>query len=399
MQSITPSLTIALPHVPFLFSPLSLYARLLTLTDQRDPRGVRYPLAVLLTVAALAKLAEQDSPRAIADWAQLRAPALTDLFGLDRPTMPHATTWNRVFGAAIDPQQFSHVVADFLMASAPAPRGTRKRRRRGQVAVCLDGKALRGTIPAGLTRGVHLLAAYLPAQGVVLLEVAVDGKENEIVAARTILSLVDVRGCVVTGDAMFAQRRLSRQIRRKGGDYLWCVKENQETLYGDIATLFTTPPLPALPDDFRTATSVETAHGRYEQRRLTVSGLLMGYTDWPAARQVFRLERRTLMGDGTWRESVAYGITSLPRTAADAGRLLALARGHWGIENGLFYRRDATLGEDRCLLRRGNGPQVLATLNDLTVGLLLREGHTNAAVGRRIYAAFPDHAFNLLTAA
>jgi hypothetical protein len=63
----------------------------------------------------------------------------------------------------------------------------------------------------------------------------------------------------------------------------------------------------------------------------------------------------------------------------------------------LFYRRDVTLGEDRSLLRRGNGPQVLATLNDLTVGLLRREGHTNAAAGRRIYAAFPDHAFNLIT--
>jgi len=78
---------------------------------------------------------------------------------------------------------------------------------------------------------------------------------------------------------------------------------------------------------------------------------------------------------------------------------LAVVRGHWGIENGLFYRRDVTLGEDRCLLRRGNGPQVLATLNDLTLGILAREGHTNAAAGRRIYAAFPNHAFTLLTAA
>ena len=399
MQSTTPALAIALPRVSFLFSPLSLYARLLTLTDQRDPRGVRYPLAALLTIATLAKLAEQNSPRAIADWAYLRAPTLTDLFGLDRPTLPHVTTWNRVFGGAIDPQQFARVVADFLLATAPSPRGTRKRRRRGQIAVCLDGKTLRGTIPAGMTRGVHLLAAYLPDQGIVLVEVAVDGKENEIVTARAVLSLIDVQGCVVTGDAMFAQRELSRQVRRTGGDYLWCVKENQETLHTEIATLFTTPPLPALPDDFTTALSVDTAHGRYEERRLTASSLLVGYTTWPAAMQVFRLERRTLMGDGAWRESVAYGITSLPRTLADAERLLALARGHWGIENGLFYRRDVTLGEDRSLLRRGNGPQVFATLNDLTLGILLREGHTNAAAGRRIYAAFPDHTFNLLTAA
>lgn len=399
MQSTMPSLSVALPRVPFLFSPLSLFAHFLTLTDHRDPRGVRYPLAMLLTIATLAKLAEQNSPRAIADWAQLRAPTLTDLFALDRPTMPHPTTWDRVFGAAIDPQRFSHLVADFLMASAPAPRGTRKRRRRGMIAVCLDGKTLRGTIPAGMRRGVHLLAAYLPDQGIALIEVRVDGKENESVTAREVLSLIDVQGCVVTGDAMFAQRELSRQIRGQGGDYLWCVKENQEALYEEIATLFTTPPLPALPDDFTSATSLDTAHGRYEERRLTASSLLVGSTTWPAAQQVFRLERRTLHGKGDGRESVAYGITSLPPAMADAARLLALARGHWGIENGLFYRRDVTLGEDRSLLRRGDGPQVLATLNDLTLGLLLREGHTNVAAGRRIYAAFPDHAFNLLTAA
>ena len=204
MQFTMPSLAVALPTTPFLFSPTSLYARLLTLTDQRDPRGVRYPLAVLLTIATLAKLAEQNAPRAIADWAQLRAPTLADLFGLDHPTMPHPTTWNRVFGGAVDPQQFTHLVADFLLAAtAMPPRGTRKRRR-GMIAVCLDGKTLRGTIPAGMRRGVHLLAAYLPAQGIVLIEVMVDGKENEIVTARTVLSLIDVQGCVVTGDAMFA---------------------------------------------------------------------------------------------------------------------------------------------------------------------------------------------------
>src|SRR5205814_8453513 len=119
---------------------------------------------------------------------------------------------------------------------------------------------------------------------------------------------------------------------------------------------------------------VDTAHGRYEERRLTTSSLLVGYTTWPAAKQVFRLERRTLLGDGRWQESVAYGITSLPRKVADAERLLALARGHWGIENGLFYRRDVTLGEDRSRLRREDGPQVCASLNDLTMGLLEREG-------------------------
>lgn len=290
MQSSTPTLTVPLPRVPFLFSPLSLYAHLLTLTDQRDPRGIRYPLAVRVTIATLAKLAEQDSARASADWAQLRAPTLTDLFGLDRPTMPHPTTWNRVLGSAIDPQQCSRRVADFLAARAATPRRKRKRRR-GTVALCLDGKTLRGTIPAGMTRGVQLLAADRPAQGIVLVEVAVAGKENEIVAAKRVLRLIDVRGCVVTGDALFAQRALSRRVRRKGGDDLWCVKENQGPLDDAIAPLFTTPPLPAMWGDCTTATSVDTAHGRYEERQLMASSVLSGQSDWPPARPVFQSER------------------------------------------------------------------------------------------------------------
>ena len=112
---------------------------------------------------------------------------------------------------------------------------------------------------------------------------------------------------------------------------------------------------------------------------------------------MFQIARRTLLANGMWREDVSYGVTSLPPKCADAARLLALARGHWGIENGLFHRRDVTLGEDRGLLRTGNGPQVMATLNDLTLGLVARAGHTNAAQARRIYAAFPDHALALLT--
>jgi predicted transposase YbfD/YdcC len=395
MQSNTCSHALPLP-VPFLFSPLSLYARLLTLTDRRDPRGVRYPLAALLTIAALAKLAAHDSPRAIADWARLRAPMLTDLFGLHRPTMPHPTTWNRILGSAVDPQQFAAVVADFLITASTMT--TRDRRVRGQIALCLDGKTLRGTIPAGASHGTHLLCAYLPDQGIALVEVAVATKENEIVVAKAVLATLDVRGCVLTGDAMFAQRELSQQVRDGKGDYLWCVKENQHTLHAAIATLFATPPQPVRDDDFSVAQSIDTAHGRYEQRRLTASGALAGYSDWPHAAQVFRVERRRWLCGGGMRGEVAYGVTSLPAAIADAARLLALVRGHWQIENGLFYRRDATLDEDRSLLRQGDGPQILATLNDLTVGIALRDGHTNVAAARRFYAAFPEQAFNLLTA-
>jgi predicted transposase YbfD/YdcC len=396
MQSITCLPTLLLPVAPFLFSPASLYARLHTLPDRRNRRGTRYPLAVLLAIAVLAKLAAHDSPRAIAEWAWLRAPLLTDLFGLDRPSMPHPTTWNRVLSHAVDPHQFAALVADFLATAHAMTQDDA--RTRGQIALCLDGKMLRGTIPAGQSHGTHLLCAYLPEQGVALVEVAVARKENEIVAAKAVLAMLDVHGCVVTGDAMFAQRELSQQVRAGDGDYLWCVKENQHALHAAIATLFADPPQPVRAADFLVAESIDTAHGRYEQRRLTASNALAGYSDWPDAAQVFRIERRTWLCGGGVRGEVAYGITSLPVQIADAARLLTLVRGHWRIENGLFYRRDATLHEDQSLLRRGDGPHVLATLNDLTVGLALQDGHTNLAAARRFYAAFPAHALNLLTA-
>jgi predicted transposase YbfD/YdcC len=384
-------LALPLPSDALVFSPQSLYAALLTVQDRRDRRGVRYPLAPLLAIAVLAKLAAHDTPRAIADWARLRAAALCPLFGLRRQALPHHTTWGRVLGAAIDPRGFERVVGAFFRAAQPAPRG------RGQVALCLDGKTLRGTIPGGQTRGVHLLAAYLPEAGVVLAQVAVDGKANEIVAAAEVLDRLDLRGVVVTGDALLAQRGLSAQIRRAGGDYLWVLKDNHPGVLAEVMLLFAQPPVPAHPGDFATAQSHDAAHGRVEERALTASGLLTGYLDWPGLAQVFRLRRTTQLKGGGRREEIAYGLTSLPPGCADAARLLALARGHWGIENGLHYRRDVTLREDHCQTRQGVAPQVLAALNNLVLGLIARAGCTNAAAARRRYAAQPDHALRLLT--
>ncbi|NNJ10394.1 ISAs1 family transposase [Chloroflexales bacterium ZM16-3] len=102
---------------------------------------------------------------------------------------------------------------------------------RGSIVLAVDGKTLRGTIPAGQSRGVHLVAAYLPEQGVVLAQRAVDRKENEIVAVPKLLKQLDLTGMVVVGDAMQAQRELSIQVVEAQGDYLWFVKENQKTQY------------------------------------------------------------------------------------------------------------------------------------------------------------------------
>jgi hypothetical protein len=149
---------------------------------------------------------------------------------------------------------------------------------RGNVQVTLDGKTLRGTIPAGQTQGVHLLAAYRPQDGVVLLQVEVGAKENEISAAPRVLQQLDLRGILVSGDALFTQRALCVQIVQQGGDYLLPVKENQPTLYADIDTLFDPMAIAFAggeeATDFRTATTVEPGHGRLTRRTITVSSML-----------------------------------------------------------------------------------------------------------------------------
>jgi hypothetical protein len=136
-------------------------------------------------------------------------------------------------------------------------------------------------------------------------------------------------------------------------------------------------------------------HGRHERRALTTTTWLNGYLDWPRVGQAFRLVRERVVRGRTTTE-VVYGITSLSRQKADAARLLELSRGHWGIENGLHYTRDETLGEDRCRVRTGNAPRVLASLRNVAVYLLRGLGAPSAAAAVRQLAADPTQALDLL---
>ena len=386
MHSTTLPFRLQLPtDVPFAFDLHALAAVFAALPDQRARRGIRYPLAPLLALAVCAKLAGHSRIAALADWARLRADDLAALFHLPRATMPHPSTWSRIFAAAVDVEALEQALGQFFQATqhrAEVPA-------RGSLILAVDGKTLRGTIPAGHTTGVHLVAAYLPEQGVVLAQLAVDRKENEIVVVPTLLAQLDLMGMVVVGDAMQTQRKLSIQIVEAGGDYLWFVKENQPTVYADIERLFT--PVPSLPGtseeptDFTTARQIDQAHGRLEERCITVSSWLQEYTDWPYLAQVFKLER-TIWGAGKAVREVRYGVTSLPATVANAERLLTIARAEWGIENGLHYRRDVSLDEDASRLRRGRGPQVMAALNNAVVSVVLRAGERNLAAIQRCFA-------------
>ena len=379
----TLALALALPKVAFMCDLQALYEKFCQLRDYRCRRGIRYPLPILALVALLAKFAGQDSFQGIADWAKAHQVELAHLLNLKRVAMPHPVTFSRALGDKLAKDELEKIISDhfkqYLSQQIPD---------QGTLTLSIDGKTLRGTIPAGAKQGVHLMAAYLPQQGIVLAQVEVGLKTNEITAAPKLLKMVDLRGVVVTGDAMQAQKELSVQVVRDGGDFLWLVKANQKNLLGEIEQLF--EPLDwgtdfsPLPLEIQSHFEYTRDHARVEKRTIWASSELASYTYWPHLAQVFKLEREWLdKGSAEVKNEVRYGITSLPGEVAGPQRLMQIAREEWGIENGLHWVRDVTFNEDHSQVRRGGAPQVLAILNNIVISTLRLAGQENVAKARR----------------
>jgi predicted transposase YbfD/YdcC len=207
-----------------------------------------------------------------------------------------------------------------------------------------------------------------------------------------VLAQLDLQGRVVTGDALYAQKDLSRQVVAQGGDYFWVVKDNQPTLRADIALVFAAPPWGERLDTY----IEDRQHGdRREIRQLWTATALNAYLEWPYVQQVCCVQR-SITRKGVTREETAYAITSLSPAKADARRSLQIWRGHWGIENRLHYVRDVTMREDASQVRCGAAPEVMATVRNVVVGLLRQAGATNIAAALRHYSYKPAEALALL---
>ena len=376
-----------------IFDISSLYAYLLRLHDRRKHRGIRYNLAMILVVLILAKLCGQDKPYAIADWAQNRSKFLVEVLRLKRSRLPHHSTYRRILETVLDGDEFERAMSEFIGQRPEVGQG---------VVIAIDGKTLRGTITREDPFGLHLLAAYLPGEGIVLFQMVVEkDKENEIVVAPQLLKSLDLRQKVVVADAMHAQRGLSLQIVEAGGDYVWIIKDNQPTTRQAIELLFA-PQKPVagqgcLPMDFQQAKTIDKGHGRLEERTITVSSLLNDYLEWPAVAQVFKLERRfTNLATGEVEQEVRYGLTSLSSSKASPERLMKIVRSKWGIENGLHYRRDVTFQEDATRMTRKTAGRTMAIINNLVSNLLATQNFGNFAQARRFFDARPQQALAII---
>ncbi len=390
---------LSMPHP----DPASLSAAFAAVPDPRRHASIRYPLAAMLSLAVSALLAGQHSVLAIAEWGARQPAEVLTRLGFVPGQTPCQSTVQRLFARldvdALTRALTAHVTA--LPALADTPMG-----------ISLDGKALRGQLQyRDVGTPIDVLTAVCHATGLVLAHEPIAAEvvtavatkaEAELTVAPALLAQLDWTGRVLTGDALFCQRHLCRQVLDAGGGYLLLVKGNQPLLERDQHWLFepspgAEPPLPLL--DRREARTIERGHGRQQEvRHLIASTDLTGYVDWPGLAQVFRLER-TWQERGRSKRQVQSGITSLDPDIGTPARLLALKRGHWGIENGLHRVKDVTFGEDASLIHSGSGPLVMALLRDTAISLLYRAGIRRVASCLRRFSQQPNDALDLVVLA
>jgi predicted transposase YbfD/YdcC len=373
-----------------------LLSSLSALTDPRQRRGIRHGIAPLVAVAASAVLAGARSFTAIGEWVADASQEVLAALGIrfnrrrGRRVPPDEATLRRAL-RSVDADEVDRLFAMFLAAR----RAEQELGDGTLVAVALDGKTVRGArIHADPdSRAPHLVSAVTHHDGVVLGQVQVDEKSNEITAVRPLLGDVDLAGVVVTADAMHTQTAFAQWlIEVKQAHYLFMVKANQPALYQQIQDALTGPDTAFTK---RSAIQTNRGHGRIETRTIRVTDA--NEISFPHAAQVFRLRRDRAGLDGVrTSKEIAYGITSLSGELAGPAQLTTLTRGHWTIENRLHHVRDVTWGEDHSQVRTGNTPRVMAGLRNLATSVLRQIGSGSIAKSLRHNARSYNRPLKLL---
>ncbi|KAB2890410.1 MAG: ISAs1 family transposase [Burkholderiaceae bacterium] len=353
--------------------------------DPRCRRGVRHQWWVILTIIAAGLLCGQRDFRAIGQWARAKRPLLRRYLPLWQGSPPSEKTLQRAM-SRLDLEAFKQQAYDFINATRLPAQGALD-------ALSIDGKTLRGASHGG--RKVHLLTLAAHADGAVLGRRNVGLKTNELAVAPLLLRDRDLRGQVVTGDAMFCHRELCRQVLRQGGHYLWEVKDNQPSLRADLIYLFDSPRGGPHPLTFWPATALVGGHGRIDERALEASDALNGHLDWPGLEQVVR-RRCTRHINGHARSEDHYYVTSLPHVDAGPHTLLDLTRGHWGIENNVNRAQDVVFAEDASTLRTATAPEAMSVMRDLVMHILHSSSGFLLSDKLRDYQAYPTKALRAL---
>lgn len=359
------------------------------LDDPRVQRTQRHKLIDILVIAICAVICGADDYVAMADFGKAKEKWLRQYLELPNGIPAHDTFW-RVL-AALDAEQFQ---ACFL-----AWMGAVRAQTQGEI-VAIDGKQLRHSYDKQSDKAaIHMVSAWATTNHLVLGQVKVDEKSNEITAIPDLLRRLDLAGCLVTIDAMGCQTDIARLITDRGSDYLLALKGNQSNLHDDVILLF---------DDleesgFRAYTytydkTVEKDHGRIEIRHCwTISDpelirFLRGADRFSDLNTVVRVRTERYVGDKCTLEDRHYIASPVSMTATEA---LAASRTHWQVENSLHWVLDIAFREDDSRVRKGNGPQNLAVLRHIALNSLKQETTSKVGIKNKRLRAGWDNSYLL----
>jgi predicted transposase YbfD/YdcC len=316
-----------------------------TLEDPRSHINRKHPLPSILVIAVLAVLAGAAGATAIARWAKLKEDLLTGILDL-----PHGIPGKDVFRRVLMTLKPEAFEAGFnawiarLRDEAIAETGVER------PIISLDGKTARGSHDAKNELGpLHVVTAWAGEYGLALGQQVCEEKSNEITAIPELLKKIDVRGGIVTIDAMGAQKAIAEEVIRGEADYVLALKANHESLHRAVIEHIEE----RLEGDLKGAeelTTTDRGHGREEERtylQLPVPKDLPGRGDWKALKSVGVVTSRRVTGDGESIE-VRYYLSSLP---VGVGLFARAARGHWSVENACHWSLDVTFREDDSRVR------------------------------------------------
>jgi predicted transposase YbfD/YdcC len=347
-----------------------------------DPRVVgrsRHLLIDIVVIAVCGVIANCDTWPDVADFAREREAWFRRFLKLPEG-IPSHDTFERVF-AALDPRAVERCCLAWVHEAAGLL---------GVGHIAIDGKALRGSA-SGSLRALHLVSAWATAANLTLGHVAVDKKANEITAIPELLALLDLKGALVTIDAIGCQKAIAQKIVAGGGDYVLVVKANQDRLLTDIQQTIAAAQEGELPAGVaRTVTTVEEGHGRRERRVCVRVESVAGIRDralWPGLTTVGMCYRERTV-DGTTTSEACYFIGS---RRMGARRYAQALRSHWRIENNLHWQLDVSFREDDSRIENRHGAANFALLRKVALGLLKRHPSQGSIARKRKRAAInPD---------
>ena len=339
---------------------VSIITILRGITDPRTGNATRHDLLDVLTIALVASICGCESCVEFADFAEDREELFREFLVLENG-LPSHDTFSRLL-RLLDPAALSSCFARFLDHLGEDGPGV----------IAIDGKTLRRSFDRAAGKSpLHVVTAFAAQAQLVLGQAAVGPGENEITAARTLLGLVDLKGALITADAIHCNAATANRVLERGGDWLFALKANRAATHRDVVDWFADPAA-AIADVHETT---DADHGRVEVRRHAVchevGWLFPDDRDpdrpaMPGLATIARVEARVERG-GRETISVRYYLSSARLSAAAFAKAV---RSHWAIENGLHWVLDMTFDEDRARARKDHGAENLATLRKLALNVL-----------------------------